>query len=341
MNKLFVVSTWHGGAQEHSWEWSRESLSKTYLAPLLDPKGLELRFAKREDAHNIFRECLRILTTEPETLLIFNSDLTHYGLNYGHSDGSRELLRKEEREGPLLDSLCEGKPLQTKQMGRELPCGIVALEILSRLTQKLGYVGHVVDYYDSSRVSGDASSWVSYVSMGFHPRNQCEQRASFLDRFAEYRQKRNPIFLGFKSLVDGRTYASIGQLGQETIEAKIISIIPSLRRDLRSGRLGGSDVDLCKTFIYINILEKDWETIYNDENFMDYLAELNNHDKPLGVQCIWEGGSSIFIPSVWRENPEWTIWDILEHLSVKAGYQKDFWQRCDQVRVFGEVGIFT
>ena len=335
MNKLYIVSTWHGRDNEHSWKWSKESLATTYLKPLLN--DAQVRYAKPKMAKKILEETFKVITTEPETLLIFNSDLTHYGINYGHPDGTQELSRKLDREQPLLQSLSNpSRGLQVEQMGNELPCGIVALEILNQLTMKLGYIGKIFDYYDSSNVSGDTSSWVSYVSMGFHPDNQCDSKSSFLERFPECRNKTNPIFLGFKSLLDGKTRASIGRIDStSSIQSKIQDIIPSLKKDFQSGRLGGGTA-LCDTFIYVNILEKNWKTVS-----LNRLTTINNNQGYHGVQCIWSNRSSIFIPSVWRENPNWTIYDILENLSVKAGLPPDAWKDSQKIQVFKEVGIFT
>jgi len=60
------------------------------------------------------------------------------------------------------------------------------------------------------------------------------------------------------------------------------------------------------------------------------------------VRCIFTNEvSSIFIPSVWQDNANWTIYDILKSLSIKANLSSNSWTRSLYIELFTEVGKFT
>ncbi len=112
--KCLVISTWHGYAtadQEHSFSWMRDSFKNTHIWQLLH--DADVMFAKSTDVERIYLTVIKTIIEYPDVLVIFNSDLTHYGSMYNATTfGDAALVKKSYKftwEQPLLDALVAGR----------------------------------------------------------------------------------------------------------------------------------------------------------------------------------------------------------------------------------------
>lgn len=354
--RLFVVSTDHGlGEREHSWVWSKKALDNTHLSSLTNDavvyyakndKSDTFHSEYRNNIENILKAVILILTKFPDFLIIFNTDLTHFGQGYGNEGDytvRTALTMKNQWEGPLLKSLIRGENCEEalEKMPYK-PCGVDVLEILGFILEKFNYEGTQREYYTSIEIDKDWNRFVSYVSMGFRPKlfdgNIDKFVSDFVKRNGSF--KKLPVFIGLKDQATGRTCASMGSWENISVKEKIKKLYPSLKEDYRSMRLGCKGVFLSKMFLYVNVLEgkERWKTIEYDN-----LDSVRSNDNGLynGVRVEWDWTSSIFIPAVWRENPEWSIYDILEALSRKSGQNEEAWRSSKKIEIFKEIGTFT
>jgi AMMECR1 domain-containing protein len=256
---------------------------------------------------------------------------------------------KENWESPLLNNLINSENINfslTKMPFK--PCGVNVLKLLSRVIQSFNYEGIITSYYDSIDVekrnkntSSDNGSFVSYVSMVFFPRIFDKNfSTNFCDRFENLSRKTNRVFVSLMN--ESRAFACIGRLDKSSICDKVKNIIEKdLLRDLQSSRLGSTSGEL---YPEVTILSDYNITIYNK----DYITKLpsikpqTQDNEWYGVRCVFNPEiSSIFIPSVWQDNPNWTIYDILKALSQKAGLASTAWSRSQYIELFNEVGRFT
>ena len=360
--RLLVISTDHGlGEKEHSWVWSKEALDNTHLSYLTNDAIVYYAKNDRTDTfHSEYRDNImvilyaveQILKMYPEFLVIFNTDLTHFGQGYGNEKDYtvREALSmKEKWEGPLLKSLKKGDVVEEalEKMPYK-PCGRDVLEILGIILKKFNYEGTQVSYYTSVSIDKNWDRFVSYVSMGFRPKlfdgNINKFVYNFMKRNRSLIRKRLPVFIGLKDIDTGRTCASMGDLERSVVGEKIKKLYPSLKEDFRSMRLRCKGVFLSKMFLYVNVLQskEEWKTIEHDDYYYE-LDDVESNDDGLynGVRVVWKWKSSIFIPAVWRENPEWNIYDILEALSRKSGQHEEAWRSSERIEIFKEIGTFT
>lgn len=259
--KALCISTFHNYEKEedeHSFLWMRESLKNTHLYPLLmSPENVKVYYAKgKSNAKELFNIVYYTVTKHSDTLIIFNTDLTHYGKHYNSINEGAVLIVKEELkkkwESPLLNALTNGTSV-TKALNemKYKPCGLEALKILSKITRLFNYEGRVVSYYDSLDVQywdssssssflGVKDSFVSYVAMCFKPRSY---RPNFVydlcKRFKNFSECNNEwVFLSLVN--EDRSFACLGRIDDtRPICEKLADIVENndynIIDDLKSG----------------------------------------------------------------------------------------------------------
>jgi len=163
---------------------------------------------------------------------------------------------------------------------------------------------------------------------------------TFCNRFPTLSRKTNRVFVSLMN--ENRAYACIGRLdNNSSVCNKVKNILDQdLTHDLQSGRLGSTSDEL---YVEITILSDSNITIYNkDYDKLSIITSQTSDGDWYGVRCIFTNEvSSIFIPSVWQDNPNWTIYDILKSLSIKANLSSNSWTRSLYIELFTEVGKFT
>lgn len=107
-----------------------------------------------------------------------------------------------------------------------------------------------------------------------------------------------------------------------------VSFIPSLVNEnindaiLRfRNKLLESEIDTI--ILYIDLLQPmaQWKEIS-----IDQLHVLKSNDMYGFYLTLPNGNSATFLPEVWSKESEWTIEDLLGHLSQKAGGNNDDWK---------------
>lgn len=326
-NNMVVFSTWHNIPDEHSWEWSKEALQETHLRDLTH--NAKVYYVTDKEKENLKLIMFNVLALSPKTLVVCNTDLGHYGPMY------RSAIKKKEKEEENIIGMLLRKH---EPFRSDLPCGMNVLEILYENLELFNYRGEQVKYYDS-RVYHNNQNFVSYVSMVFGPTPIDDVNFS-IENFSKripFNESTNRIFLGLLEWDTGNTCACVGDLSDTKKVGKKIKDLYNRRlyRDL--GRFGcGIDTE---KYLYVCILEKKekWIEKTLDEIPLDFPSNIRGIY--WGVMCEWKGDvSSIFIPSVWRDNPDWSVTDVLMALGNKAGKTID---DCEKVYFFREKGTFT
>lgn len=90
--------------------------------------------------------------------------------------------------------------------------------------------------------------------------------------------------------------------------------------DSRFFSLNKEELDNIK--IEISVLSKPKKLEFKNQEEL-----MNNINKDMGIILKKEHHSATFLPQVWKEISEKTI--FLEHLSIKAGLNKDAWRESD------------
>lgn len=325
---IFVVSTWHNMQEEHSFEWMLEALQNTHLGQL----PTSVIYMKTNEFP---QEVVDVLTNQLDSLILFNSDLTHYGVNYqatqyGDANVVRQQLKKRW-ELPFLNGLSRGEFID-KSMPYK-PCGVYVLEVLARIVRCFNYEGTILDYYDSMDIEKtNDQNFVSYVAMGFTVKRwQSNFVSNFILRFPKLTSRTNPVFLSFMESPN-ISVACVGIVNDDIISNKLRKLEYSTLEDYKSQRLSRNNgrefygaVTVLNSFIEI--------PLHDVKNI-----QAQNNGKWVGVQALFQSKSAIFIPDVWRLNPSWTIDDMLNALSLKANAPL---KTLSKVEIFTEVGTFT
>lgn len=348
-SEILLLSTDHKlNKPEHSMVNMMTSLKKNpQFNQLINKIPVQNLYVSHDDSpKEIAKYGLDLLTTNPTSLIIANSDLTHYGTNYGHQNGTEELKHKTKREKQLLDILItsdiNGLSSAVKYMSGP-PCGYNVIASILIMSQTLNYIGTITDYYDSSIISNDTSSWVSYVAVIYNNRSICQNnsvQSSYLyNKHPQWSRNHNTVFMGLKDINTGVTYASYGNTFPDlTVVQKIKDLVPTVIKDLNSGRLGGTADQLCYLYWYVSLFNKQpWK--YINLNPAENIDIYNDLSRDHGFKLLFtNGSSSFFVPDVWRSNPQWTVSKIINELIRKHNKPADV---VDRLYYFKEDGLYT
>jgi AMMECR1 domain-containing protein len=125
------------------------------------------------------------------------------------------------------------------------------------------------------------------------------------------------IFVGIKQNSNNKAVACVGNETQDPNTLR-----DAVRRDVNSSRLTSQKVNLENTYVYVTFLgnPSKWINI-NKTDFMNCnFNECAGISGPIGVNVIFiDNSNAIFIPDVWKENPDWSAENILTKLIEKAG----------------------
>jgi AmmeMemoRadiSam system protein B len=153
------INSWQGHRKEHALEVQLPFLQMTWPgAPIVPVIMGDQRAEFCESLGIALAEVLK----ERRALIIASSDLSHYHTHQEAMELDRRVVESVQKLAPerLLDDL---------EQGRAEACGggpIVAAMIAAR---QLGATsGDILDYRDSSHVSGDEERVVGYLAAAFH-----------------------------------------------------------------------------------------------------------------------------------------------------------------------------
>ena len=179
IQNIYYVAAVHNQADpssDHSYEWVKDELNE-YFPSAKHTVYYPLDWTRSE---TLATELLEV-SKQPLNLIIFTTDLSHYGTSFNfvtediNSKNVSEYLKRIEQ--PFIDAIIAGDSVEMKELyidNNKLACGPYSIYTLLRLIEleQKGRKGTKICYYDSNQVGSTKKtdpieSVVSYVSIKF------------------------------------------------------------------------------------------------------------------------------------------------------------------------------
>lgn len=306
----------------------------------------------------------------PDTLVIASSDFTHYGANFGYRPFEDHILENLEK----LD-LGAWEHIRDKDVAgfkqyvdktRATICGRHPISILLSMLPA-DSEAHLLKYDTSGRMTGDAETSVSYLSLAFTGVWTQKEAAPDVPETAEAAlspQDKKRLLTLARSMLE--TYIKTGKkAAPEDLE---VEITPAMRQTMGAfvtltlnGQLRGCIGEIFpRRPLYEAVMERAIDAGVNDPRFrpvtekelpmLEYEISALTPPVPVnsyrdivigkhGMVIQKNGYSAVFLPQVAPEQ-HWTLEETLTHLSLKAGLPADGWKEGATWTVF-EAIVFS
>lgn len=301
------------------------------------------------------KECAEILKdySDQKTLIVVSSDFTHYGKDYNYipfKDSIKERIKNLDNR--ILQTIFEPSLSAFTQIIKETDatvCGKFPLMILLALLEKkaLGNVAaHLIRYETSADNQETFSRSVSYSGIVFgHKHDGLNQQ----EQDSLLQLARDAIQNGFTKKHEEDLLYPLVTPALKSTKGVFVTLYDS-KKQLR-GCIGSitSSKPLYKTIYkraqdaafkdkrFSALQEKELATVHIKISVLTEPRKIKNYEEiKKGVHgFILKKGTkkAVFLPSVPVEQG-WDIPTALEHLSEKAGLEKDAWKQGAQLKVF-------
>jgi AmmeMemoRadiSam system protein B/AmmeMemoRadiSam system protein A len=311
-------------------------------------------------------------------LVLISSDFTHYGANYGYlpftTDIPNQLKKLDMGAFEYLAKLSATGLAQYKRDTDISACGYYPMLVLLSLVPK-GAEVKLLRYDRSGDQTGDFSNSVSYLTIAFYGPRWTSIAPSASPPSAAVRVKvvGGPQVLSAEeqqaSLKIARAAVEQHVRFGKTVKPESLGITPSgkLLEQLgvfvtleKGGELRGCIGNILPVArLFEGIIGRAIDAAANDYRFPpvkpaelgDLEVEISVLTKPHpiddyrkivlgkhGVVLTKQGRGAVFLPQVAPEQ-HWSLDETLTHLSMKAGLDRDAWQRDAKFEVF-EAQVF-
>ena len=298
---------------------------------------------------------------DDETLVIASSDFTHFGEDFGYmpfSDNIKDNLKK--LDGGAIEQIVNLSPdgfnKYIKSTGATV-CGYKPILLLLSILDQTRSTGSVqeatlLNYYTSGDLMGDYAHCVSYACIAFSKTASAQQAGDDLDKAeqatllkmarqtlklylndrktpkfnekeltARLKEKRG-IFVTLKN--HGELRGCIGRIfDPEPLYQEVIEYTVHSTKDSR--------------FYYNPVTAKEEPDIDIEISVLSPMRKVNSYNDIVvgrhGVYLMKDGCNAVFLPQVAPEQG-WTRDEMLNHLSMKAGLDKDAWRAGAEFMVF-------
>lgn len=291
----------------------------------------------KEKENNILYQLKDFLEKDIHNIIIFTSDLSH--------EKNKTTYDVLEKEKFLIEKIGKNEEITMEDINSVSACGKYNLYIFFKLCKVMGLYYEIIRYNNSQNMN---FYWTNQIynylvfylgirgsrentilkNIGFYLQFLCAYSRSLLIdpnvRIPMYRFAiNNPIFITISE--GNRTMACRGNFNNSNIIEKVKEIsIKDLKEDNRE-RWGGTLEK--NNFIYmtsspnfkieITILElkRNWRKIKSPirEPYFGYGISISDKKNITGI----------FLPSVWKDNPTWSVQDYIEELKGKGGITTD------------------
>lgn len=293
----------------------------------------------------------------PDTVIVYSSDLTHYGKSYNYTGLPKpEQLFVIKNEEPLVKALQDGQYYddftKVNAGGREV------IKTMSYINNKLSLHGNVTCYHTSASVDYNnflnslviqpsSEHFVSYLSMIFTPNkivtvNRFDELQLLASAKSVVEFRVNKLKFKFKDLI-----VPSWSIWQIKNQGTFVGLSNSTTKDIRASR-GHYESDNTNTAY--NVVSSAY-SCYNDaiERWggaitVEELPQITYQINLLDPKKQWKtysynefitnmpmircedgiyittksGNAATYLPSVWCKRPNWTIKKLLESLLEKS-----------------------
>jgi AmmeMemoRadiSam system protein B/AmmeMemoRadiSam system protein A len=292
---------------------------------------------------------------DEKTLLVVSTDFTHYGERFGYTpfDAAKNLPEKISTLDMgafafIQKNDPEGFYNYIRETGATI-CGAAPLNILL-YASGAGFKTELIEYTDSSKVTGDDSDRVSYVSaVVLDPKTLFQPDADKIQEISD-EDRKTLLSLARKTIEYALTNGKIPDIKDlgveisENLKSKK-AVFVTLTMD---GHLRGCVGEIFATqALYRSVIQNAVKAAFNDSRFpqlqknemakihieisvLTEPKEIESYEKIKlgrdGIILSKDGDKALFLPQVAPEQG-WTIEETLEHLSIKAGFPADAWKK--------------
>ena len=322
------------GTDDHSFQWVEPELKERWPdtpISVLMPVSAVLLDSKKAAAD------LKELT-KASGLCIISADLSHYGTRYKSEFQEQPRLHKVVAEGPLIRALTSQQQQQPwRSEWSKLTCAPANLQLGCALDLQ----GTVVEYYDSVGIQSqkwvdryavldpaDQQPFVSYVGIVYKsvPTLMSVRLALGVVKsaqlgvdlkmpaFSPWWHQDQGVFVGGKT-PSNETRCSYGRF-RGILGKSIEDASRDCRRDARVRWSRPMSREAIEESTYkVELLSNEKKRVWS-------LPDISPADEFGIILSDAKGRSATFLPSVWKDNPSWTLEELLGHLQKKAGASK-------------------